>query len=102
MAAVVFALLTVRLKTLELTGDVLSLSTLAEMMAVPADVAWKLPVAVPAAWTVPCVLERLPWVAAQVTERPTISARSATGTVVLAELVRKLAVNDVDWLVTSG
>ena len=60
MAVVVSALLTVRLNTLELTGDVLSLSTLAEMMAVPAEVAWKLPVAVPVAWTVPCVLERLP------------------------------------------
>src|SRR5512147_1574121 len=102
MAALVFALLTVRLKTLELTGEVLSLSTFAEMIAVPAAVAWKLPVAVPAAWTVPCVPERLPLVAAQVTERPMISARSATGTAVLAEFVRKLAVNEVDWLVTIG
>src|SRR5512141_1547306 len=49
MAVVVSALLMVRLNTLELTGDVLSLSTLAEMIAVPAEVAWKLPVAVPAA-----------------------------------------------------
>jgi hypothetical protein len=47
MAAVVFALLMVRLSTLELTGDVLSLSTLAEMIAVPAALAWKLPAAVP-------------------------------------------------------
>lgn len=46
MAAVVFALLTVRLNTLELTGAVLSLLTLAEMIAVPAAVAWKEPVAV--------------------------------------------------------
>ena len=102
MTAVVLALLTVRLNTLELTGDVLSLSTLAEMMAVPTEEAWKLPVAVPAAWTVPSVPERLPLVAAQVTERPMISARSATGTAALAELVRKLAVNEVDWLVTIG
>jgi len=49
IAVVVSALLTVRLSTLELAGDVLSLSTLAEMRAVPAAVAWKLPVAVPAA-----------------------------------------------------
>ena len=102
MAAVVFALLTVKLKTLELTGDVLSLSTLAEMTAVPAEVAWKLPVAVPVAWTVGCVPERLPLVAAQVTERLMISAKSVTGTAVLAEFVRKLAVNEVDWLVTIG
>src|SRR5512144_58462 len=102
MAVVVFALLTVRLSTLELTGEVLSLSTLAEMTAVPAALAWKLPVAVPAAWTVPCVLERLPLVAAQVTDRPMISARSATGTAVLAELVRKLAVSAVDWLTATG
>ena len=47
MDAVVLALLIVRLNTLELTGDVLSLSTLAEMLAVPTEVAWKLPVAVP-------------------------------------------------------
>src|SRR5262245_798373 len=102
MAAVVFALLTVRLSTLALTGAVLSLSTLAEMTAIPAEVAWKLPVAVPVAWTVPCVLERLPLVAAQVTERLMISARSASGTALPAEFVRKLAVNEVDWLVTIG
>jgi hypothetical protein len=69
---------------------------LAEIIAVPAEVAWKLPVAVPAAWTAPCVPERLPLVAAQVTERPMISARSATGTAVLAEFVRKLAVSEED------
>src|SRR5262245_44670228 len=102
IAAVVSAVFTVRLSTLELTGEGLSLSTLAELTAVPAEVAWKLPVAVPAACTVPCVLERLPWVAAQVTERPTISVRSATGTGPFAEFVRKLAVSDVDWFVTIG
>src|SRR5262249_44385450 len=96
IVVVVSALLTGRLKTLELTGDVLSLSTLAEMIAVPAAVAWKLPLAVPAGWTVPCVPERLPLVAAHVTERPMISARSASGTALPAELVRKLAVNAVD------
>ena len=101
MAVVVFALLTVRLSTLELTGDVLSLSTLAEMTAVPAAVAWKLPVAVPAAWTVDWVLDKLPLLAAQVTERPMIWARSATGAALPLEFVRKLAVSAVDWLVTS-
>jgi hypothetical protein len=75
------------------------LSTLADTIAEPAAVAWKLPVAEPAAWTVPCVLDRSPLVDAQVTDRPTISARSATGTATSAELVRKLAVSDVDWLV---
>ena len=72
IVVVVSALFTVRLRTFELTGEVLSLSTLAEMMAVPAAVAWKLPVAVPADWTVDWVLDKLPLVAAQVTERPMI------------------------------
>ena len=79
IVVVVLAWLTVRLRTLELVGAVLSLSTFAEMTAVPADVAWKLPVAVPAAWTVPCVLESVPCVAAQVTERPTISDSVRSG-----------------------
>ena len=102
ITAVVSALPTVRLSTLELVGAVLSWSTLAEITAVPTDVAWKLPVAVPAACTVPWVDDRSPLVAAQVTDRPTSSARSPAGTAAFAEFVRKLAVRPVDWLTTTG
>jgi hypothetical protein len=99
---VVLAWLTVRLNTFELTGEVLSLSTLADMIAVPAAVAWKLPVAVPEDWTLLWVLERFPLVAAQVTLRPMINAKSISDTGLPAESLRKLAFSEVDWLVTSG
>ena len=103
MAAVVLALLIVRLAIFELTPVVLSLSTLAMPLPAPTVVAVKVAAAVPCvppdgliAASAP---EIAPLTALQATGRP--SKRSTlAATFVFAEFVLTLAVREVVWLVT--
>ena len=98
MAVVVSALFTVMLATLELVV-VESLSTLAATRLMPACVALKVAVAVPAAWMVVCSPEMLP-VLLQATGRP-INRSIFPATEPPAEFVNTEAVMAAVWLTNS-